>query len=306
MMTEHALKDVTIVCVTYLSRDLADPLCDMLRPFPNIILVDNASTDGTAASLRERLPHATVIENTHNEGYGRACNLALAGVCTPLTLLINPDCVISPDSLATLMATLQRYPSTGLVAPQSLDRDLSPRKSYRPAFHLRMNKARYRVPDATCSAQWVHGCCLLLRTHAFHRIGGFDERFFLFFEDDDLCLRMQNAGFDCLLEPAATILHTGGASSTPTLRNRFLRCYHYVRSKHLITQKYLGREPARSYLAKILLACLPAMLFYSLLLKRRHFVKWLAWGTAALACTLHQTALTGDFDATRTPGPIPH
>lgn len=306
MMTEQAFNDLTIVCVTYFSHDLVDPLCDMLRPFPNVIVVDNASTDGTAAALRDRLPHATIIENTRNEGYGRACNLALAGVCTPLTLLINPDCVISPDSLATLMATLRSYPSAGLVAPQSLDRDLAPRKSYRPAFHLRMNKTRYRVPDATCSAQWVHGCCMLLRTHAFHRIGGFDERFFLFFEDDDLCLRMQNAGYDCLLEPAAKILHIGGASSTPTLHNQFLRCFHYARSKHLVTQKYLGREPARQYLAKIMLTCLPALLVYSLLLQRRHFVKWLAWGTAALACALHWTAYPGHSVATRAPGPITH
>jgi len=300
-MSETPCKDVTIVCVTYQSRELVEALSDTLRPYPNILVIDNASDDGTVPALRACLPRATIIENQRNVGFGKACNAAMIRVRTPFALLLNPDCEIRPDALATLVETMQRYPSAGLVAPQSLGRDRKPKKSYRPAFHLRMKNKAYRVPDATCSAQWVHGCCMLLSTYAFHLVRGFDERFFLFFEDDDLCLRMQEAGFWCLLEPAATILHTGGASSAPSLRNQFQRNFHYARSKYLAIHKYLGKGAARWYLLKLTLACLPAVLIYGLLMHRKCFVRWLAWGSAAVSCTFFHAG--HPLDAESTPHP---
>lgn len=306
MTYEDPYRDVTVVCVTYQSRGLVRELADTLRPFPNIVVIDNASNDGTVPALRSRLPHATIVENPRNDGYGKACNAAMRRVRTPFALLLNPDCEIGADALGTLIETMRRFPSAGIVVPQSLHRDGRPRKSFRPAFHLRMRKSPYRVPDATCSAQWVHGCCMLVSTHAFELARGFDERFFLFFEDDDLCLRMQKAGFGCLLEPAASVLHTGGASSGMALRNRFHRCFHYVRSKHLITGKYLGKRDARKYLLKITLASLPAILLYSVLLQRKHVVKWLAWGVAAVFCAFGHDSLSLDGETTATHGHIAH
>jgi GT2 family glycosyltransferase len=288
-MTHRTFHDVTIICVTFQSRELVESLSDTIRDYPNIIVVDNASTDGTAPAVRDCLPHATLIESATNVGFGKACNMAMARVNTPYALLLNPDCDITPDALSTLIDTLQRYPYAGIVSPQSLRRDGKPQKSFRPAFYKRVKKRPYRVPDATSCAQWLHGCCLLLRTHSFHLIDGFDERFFLFYEDDDLCLRMNKAGFTCLIEPAATIVHTGGASSAFNLRNQFHRSYHYARSKHLITRKYLGKGEARLYLLKITLACLPAALLYSALLNRKYLVRWLAWGSAAITCAFSGT-----------------
>lgn len=304
MMSENPYKDVTIVCVTYQSRALIRELADTLRPYPNILVIDNASTDGTVPAVRARLPRATIIENPRNDGYGKACNAAMRRVRTPYALLLNPDCEIRPGALDTLLETMRRFPSTGIVVPQSLHRDGRPRKSYRPAFHVRMRKTAYRVPDATCSAQWVHGCCMLLGTNAFELARGFDEHFFLFFEDDDLCLRMQKAGFGCLLEPAATVMHTGGASSGKRMQNRFHRCFHYVRSKYLITSKYIGKDDALRYLFKIMLASLPAILVYGILLQRKQVVKWLGWGASAMCCASRHAGLSLDGETTRTPGHI--
>ncbi len=306
MMSENTTRDVTIVCVTYQSRKLVESLCDTLRSFQNIIVIDNASTDGTVAAMRASLPHATIIENPGNDGYGKACNTAMRRVRTPLTLFLNPDCDIGPDALHKLIETMQRYPGAAIVAPQSFNRQLKPRKSYRQAFHIRTRRTPYRVPDATCSAQWVHGCCQLVRTHAYHLVEGFDERFFLFFEDDDLCLRMHEAGFSCLLEPAASIVHTGGGSSARNARTQFHRCFHYARSKYLITRKYLGKGAADRYLLKITLASVPVVLMYSLFLRRKHAVKWLAWGAAALACAFGQTPLSTHSGATGRSGEIVH
>ena len=122
---------------------------------------------------------------------------------------------------------------------------------------------------------------MLVRVDAFRRIGGFDERFFLYYEDDDLCLRTLKAGYDCLLEPAAQVLHVGGASSTPSWRTDFRKHYYFFRSRHLMIRNYQGRSAAWHYRAKTALAAPLAALLYTVFLQRKHALKWLAWGCSA-------------------------
>jgi GT2 family glycosyltransferase len=122
---------------------------------------------------------------------------------------------------------------------------------------------------------------LLVRVAAFRRFGGFDERFFLYYEDDDLCLRALQAGYDCLLEPKAQISHIGGASSKPSWRTEFRKQFHFFRSRHLIIGKYLGKSAARRYRLKTAIGAPFAILIYCLLLQRRHALKWSAWGCSA-------------------------
>jgi N-acetylglucosaminyl-diphospho-decaprenol L-rhamnosyltransferase len=122
---------------------------------------------------------------------------------------------------------------------------------------------------------------LLIRVDAFRNFGGFDERFFLYYEDDDLCLRALQAGYDCLLEPQAQVLHIGGASSTQSWRTDFFKQFHFFRSRHLIVGKYLGKSAAWRYGMKTALAAPLAVVLYTLLLRRKHALKWLAWGCSS-------------------------
>jgi GT2 family glycosyltransferase len=122
---------------------------------------------------------------------------------------------------------------------------------------------------------------MLVRVDAFRSFGGFDERFFLYYEDDDLCLRALQAGYDCLLEPAAQVLHAGGASSASSWRTQFRKHFYFFRSRHLILQKYVGDNAARRYRVRTALASPLATLLYGILLQRRHALKWLAWGCSA-------------------------
>lgn len=287
-MQSNSFQQVTIVCVTYQSRRLIESLAARLQCFAHVLVIDNGSNDGTAAAVRRLLPHARIIERSDNGGFGKANNEAMAMVDTPFALLLNPDCDIKADGLLTLLQTLHRYPSAGIVGPQSWRENRKPQKSFRPAFYEPPPGKPYQVANATCCAQWLNGCCLLLRTDAFRRIGGFDERFFLFYEDDDLCLRMQRAGFECLFEPAANAWHTGGASSAPSVKLSFLKAFHYARSRHLAIRTYQGDDAGRRYLLKLILVALPAALIYAVLLQRRHFIKWLAWGTSAVAAALRR------------------
>jgi GT2 family glycosyltransferase len=284
-MQEETFDEVTVVCVTYQSQMLAESLAEHLQPFSRIIVVDNGSTDGTVATLKRLIPRAYILQRHRNGGFGTANNEAMARVRTPLALLLNPDCTISPESLHVLMKCMEQYPSAGLVAPQGWRDDRRPQKSFRTAFYERQVRQPYHPPDATCSAQWLNGCCLLVRTSAFEDVGGFDERFFLYYEDDDLCLRMQRAGYECLIEPAASALHGGGASSTPSIAISLLKAFHYARSRHLAICRYQGRGAGYWYLARTLLAAVPLSLIFGLTLQRRRLMRWLAWGLAA-ACGL--------------------
>lgn len=299
MRDSNSIEQVTIICVTYKSRMLIESLADTLRPFPHVLIIDNGSDDGTTSAIRRLLPHARIIERGDNGGFGKANNEAMAKVRTPFALLLNPDCDIKPDGLLTLMDTLWRYPSAGIVAPQSWRENQKPQKCFRRAFYDLCPRKPYQVADATCSAQWLNGCCLLLRTEAFRHIGGFDERFFLFYEDDDLCLRMRKAGFECLFEPAANAWHVGGASSAPSVRVSFVKAFHYARSRHLAIRTYQGDGAGWRYLLKLMLVALPLAVIYALLLQRRHFIKWLGWGASALSSAFAQ--LPWHSRALRTP-----
>ncbi|MFI4941580.1 MAG: glycosyltransferase family 2 protein [Burkholderiales bacterium] len=277
----RAFDQVTVVSVTFESAAIVPVLAKTLDRFLNVIVIDNASRDETAAELSKRLPHTTVIRNPANLGFGPANNQALALVNTPYALLLNPDCDIEIAALEQLLACAARYPAAAIIAPQGWHGEGKPQASYRQAFYEKRAAQAYRIPDGTCSTKWLHGCCMLVRVDAFRRFGGFDERFFLYYEDDDLCLRALQAGYDCLLEPQAQVLHVGGTSSRPSWRTEFRKHFHFFRSRHLIIGKYIGPAAARAYRVKTALAAPFAILLYGLLLQRRHALKWSAWGYSA-------------------------
>lgn len=272
---------VTIVSVVYKSASLLESLATTLSRFPHVIVIDNASGDDLPAALAVRLPHAQIVCNPRNCGFGPANNQALALVQTPFALLLNPDCDISVAALQTLLDTAHQYPQAALIAPQGWYAKDRVQPSYRQAFYERRAARPYRIPDGTCSAKWLHGCCQLVRVDALRTFGGFDERFFLYYEDDDLCLRALQAGYDCLLEPRAEVMHLGGGSSAPHWRTEFFKHFHFFRSRHLILGKYQGAGRARNYWLKTAIAAPLAALVYALLLRKKYALKWLAWGWSA-------------------------
>jgi N-acetylglucosaminyl-diphospho-decaprenol L-rhamnosyltransferase len=286
MKSLPSLAEVTVVCVTYNSSPVVETMADTLARFPNVVIIDNASIDDTTTRIARQIPHARLIRRTTNAGFGAANNQAMAAVQTPFALLLNPDCSIAPADVQCLLQCLQDFPQAGLVGPQSWRSNGVPQLCHRSAFFRPDAKDSFQVPDQVVSAEWIHGCCQLIRTSAFRQIGGFDEIFFLYYEDDDLCLRMGQAGYQCLLQPAARALHHGGASSTLSFRTDFIKRFHYVRSRQIAIRRYVGDTAARIHLAKLLLVSLPAVLFFSLLSRRRHVVKWAAWGAAALSASL--------------------
>ncbi|WP_237214188.1 glycosyltransferase [Falsiroseomonas oryziterrae] len=219
---------VTVVTVTYAS---AGTIGDFLASCPDdlpVLVVDNASPDDTLARVRAVRPRARIIENARNLGFGAACNLALDGIGTEFALLANPDARLSAEAVAALVAAADAFPDHRLVAPLLLDAEGRPVRSWNVAQAWRRRLPRDREgepwPAGPVCVAFASGACLLMRPADPLR---FDEGFFLFYEDDDLCARAGGA----LLEPAARVAHAGGRSSPRSLATswRKARCMAWSR-----------------------------------------------------------------------------
>lgn len=219
---------VTVVTVTWRS---ASTIPGFLAAFPAgmpVILVDNASPDETIEAARAARPDVRILVNDSNLGFGAACNIGLEAAETELVLLANPDSRLSGDAIARLVAAADAFPAQRIVAPLLLDAEGRPVRSWNAAQPRRRFLPRDRDgepwPEGPVCVAFASGACLLLRSADRLR---FDERFFLFYEDDDLCARAGGA----LLEPAARVAHAGGRSSPPSLATtwRKARCMAWSR-----------------------------------------------------------------------------
>jgi N-acetylglucosaminyl-diphospho-decaprenol L-rhamnosyltransferase len=275
-------EQVTVVCVTFNSGQCVATIARDFEHFANVIVVDNASVDSTVARLREALPRANVIANERNLGFGAANNLALAQVKTTWALLINPDCEIETSALDALLHAGEHYQNAALLAPQAIHEDGTLQECYGPAFYNTQPRG-YTPADSIVGAQWLSGCCLLLRMSCFPNRQAFDERFFLYYEDDDLALDVQRRGYECLLVPGATVKHIGNGSSTPTWRAQLFKDFHYQLSKRLIIAKYLGSFAALMHRAKLAIGGAVAIPIYAVIFKRKYLIRWLGWFGSAFA-----------------------
>jgi GT2 family glycosyltransferase len=197
-----------------------------------VIVVDNASRDGSVEMLRHDFPAVTVIANRDNVGFARGCNAGLAAAEGRFLLLLNSDTVPAPGSLSALVRYARAYPRAGAVGPRLRAADGSPARSCfhfpsltRPYLNIaavrRLVGDRFGLPyawDHPCLrdggvVDWLSGACMLLRRDALAAAGVLDERYFMYFEDTDLCRRLWRAGWQVVFWPAVEVIHEGGASA---------------------------------------------------------------------------------------------
>lgn len=199
-----------------------------------IVVVDNASDDGSAEMVRRRFPQVQLIANQSNNGYGAAANQAVRNANSSLVLLLNADTELKSGCLAALTEEAAGIPRAGVIAPAILDANGEPEPSCFPfpgtlgwllenqpiamvtrripAFVSR--SVTFRQHDRTNEVPWVTGCAMLLRREAMEGVGGFDENYFMYFEEVDLCHRMSRAGWGVFFAPSAQVSHVGGASTS--------------------------------------------------------------------------------------------
>lgn len=240
-----ALQRLTVLLVTFQSAHCAASLADQLRLFPHVTVIDNDSADHSADVFQKALPHAHIIRNPRNLGFGAANNRGVAQATTEFVLLLNPDCIISADDAAKMVSAADRYSSASAIGPQLIGRQGEKDGSY--SLGPKAWPGKGPLAEADLCVQFISGACMLIRRAAMEKIGGFDEDFFLYYEDTDLCLRLSAEYGEIIVHPDAQVTHIGRGSSGGKARwlAEYNRGYHHIQSKFLFAEKHMSRPFSR-------------------------------------------------------------
>jgi GT2 family glycosyltransferase len=264
---------VAVVIVNFNSGAALASMLDSLPTAMNgvsweAVVVDNASSDASerATVNRERV---TLRREPANIGFAAGVNVGLSVTSAPFVLLINPDCLLGPGGARGLLEDLQKHKRCAVVGPGIVNPDGTPQVSARgdpnmltglfgrttllsrwfPTLRVvRRNLASDVTSDAKAGSRrvdWVSGACMLARREALTEVGGFDERYFLYWEDADLCRRLRHAGWETRYTSGATAVHDTGQSSRNAralaIREFHRSAYRYF-TTHVVPQWW---HPAR-------------------------------------------------------------
>lgn len=263
--------EIAIVVVSYNTKSLlleclASIIESAQKTAVEIIVVDNNSKDGSAEAVRESYPQLQIITNPVNVGFGAACNQAIKASRSPFILLLNSDARLTPESLNILYESIAFDERCGAAGCRLIDDggsemvntrnfltsfnqalELTGMTKYFSSPHLsRTHRPDSRIDHPDCSVDWIDGACMMLRRAALDEVGLFDEQFFMYSEDEDLCLRLRKHGWSICYVARATAFHQGGASSTND-RRELLR--HFYLSQMLFLDKHRGHVSVRLYAA---------------------------------------------------------
>ncbi len=252
----------------YLERCLS-ALSDHRGQFSlEVWVVDNASTDDSVAYLQQHHPYVKLIHNSENVGFSRANNQAIRQSLSEFVLLLNSDAFLLDGALDRLMSVLRQHPKTGVVGAQLLYED------------RRLQRSCYSFPDLATElwqtlwldrvfpkstifgkylmtywemndlreVDWLMGACVMIRKQALNEVGLFDESFFMYSEETDLCYRMHEGDWEILYVPEAQCIHIWGGSSRQLKKETLVRLYQ---SRVKFFRKHYGAVPAS--LLKLLL-----------------------------------------------------
>jgi GT2 family glycosyltransferase len=228
------MKETSVAVISYNTRELVRCCLESLQTqqAAELLVVDNASTDGTPQMVVEQFPYVRLAENAVNAGFGAAVNIALRNTSSKYLLVLNSDTKVEMQAVTALQQYLNDHPRVAFLGPRLLDSNGRLQRSCRqfpgtfawlldngvtgfvvrrlpPARRLLLNAWDH---DRSRRVPWVVGAAFVVRVDALRSIGGFDERFFLFCEEIDVCYRLRNVGWETHYTPDATVLHVGGAS----------------------------------------------------------------------------------------------
>jgi len=231
-----------------------------------VIVVDNGSTDDSVPMVRERFPQVRLVENAQNDGFARANNWGVRLAQSDYVLLLNTDAFLAPGALRAMLEMAECKPNAGLVGAQLRNPDGSFQASHTPfptlwreflilsglgrALHGPWYPSHGPDADSPRMVDYVEGACMLVRRSAYLHVGGFDEGYFMYAEDVDLCHALHDAGWEVWYQPAAIVTHLGGGSS---LHRKSEREGDLYRSRVRYFRKHHGDAAATALKALILL-----------------------------------------------------
>lgn len=227
-----------------------------------IIVSDNGSTDGSIEFIRNNYPRVRLIENGENLRFAKGNNIGIEASCGEYVLILNPDTIIHEGTLDKLTRFADQHPEAGAFGCKVLNTDGSYQESGRPFPTFRGEWVRalglkrlaylsdWFLPgiylgwkgDTQRTVDWLSGCFIFVRREIAKHIGGFDEQFFYYYEDMDLCHRIWDAGYPIFYTPEMAIVHLGG-QSTKRSPLRFVLDSQVTRYRYFY--KYHGRNGVR-------------------------------------------------------------
>lgn len=253
-----------------------------------VVVVDNGSSDGSPEMVREEFPWVRLVENPGNPGYASACNRGIAATREPYVFILNSDVEFQADGLEELLDFLDAHPEVGALGPMVLNSDGTVQMSCRRFPSMLENAVHglagdiwpdnpltrsYQMKDLErnepCEVDWVSGAAMLLRREAAERVGGFDEAYFMYVEDVDICWRLREAGYRVFFHPGFRLVHHIGKTSSQQ-STRML--YHHHRSMFVFFRKrYRGWR--RWLLLPPVMAGLAARFALSLAIQRARAIR---------------------------------
>jgi GT2 family glycosyltransferase len=257
---------LSIIIVSWNVMDILSDCLDSIirRPVAfsyEIIVVDNASTDGTADHIKKKFQTVRVVENSENQGFAQANNQGASRAGGEYLFFLNPDTILLDEAIRNLVDFMDRNPDIAMSGPRILNEDKTLQASVRnfpswPGAFYRYTILKYMGLFKSHFEKWHNrgfdydkqadieqliGAAMLIRKVTFEQVGRFDERFFMYYEEVDLCRRLKDAGLRVVYYPGARMIHLGGKSAKQIpARTRFVM----LRSLLLYFQK---STPAASY-----------------------------------------------------------
>ncbi len=249
--TDYKLADplVWILVLHWRGVDLTRACLDSVQKLTygnyRVLLVDNGSDDHDGDKLAKEFPSVTLLRLSENFGFAGGCNRGMEYCLNnkaELIWLVNNDAKVASDSLSILLEQAKLNPKAGALGGAVVDSLVADQKHVEASrgtinFRAAKTKVVSQVVTEPVNCDWLHGSNLLLRASTLQEVGLFDERYFLYFEDTELCHRINLKGWKCLFVPDALIEHLGSASTQDSRKH--WRSYYYIRNRFLFFNTYL-------------------------------------------------------------------
>jgi GT2 family glycosyltransferase len=296
---------LSIVIVTRNTEDLVAGLLSSIEADASlravtseVIVVDNGSTDGTGSMIESRFPWVSYVGSAENRGFGAAANMGYRRSSAEFVLFLNSDTRLLEGETIKMLAFMEHDPSVGIAAPQLVYEDMRPQRSFaltpclglelvpRPVFEALFPHSRTKGDGSSTPSEVASliGAALMVKRRLLDLLGGFDERFFFFLEETDLCLRAEKRGLRVVFFPASKIIHFQGRTvSRSWIRGRI----EYAISLYKFIGKYHSRPYVRAFVlvrvCKALLFLLPVTLLPFVLCDKsirrryRYYARFLMW-----------------------------